>query len=76
VEEAIKKMRDKKATRDDDVPGDVLILFGEYGLRLMTQLIKLVKCYIWSIGLCGAETWTLWKLGNGKAIPIQAWTGP
>jgi hypothetical protein len=20
---------------------------------------KLVKCYIWSIALCGAETWTL-----------------
>jgi hypothetical protein len=23
---------------------------------------KLVKCYIWSRTLCGAETWTLWKL--------------
>jgi hypothetical protein len=22
---------------------------------------KLVKCYIWSIALCGAETWTLQK---------------
>jgi hypothetical protein len=22
---------------------------------------KLVKCYIWSIALYGAETWTLWK---------------
>ena len=21
----------------------------------------LVKCYIWSIGLKGAECWTLWK---------------
>jgi len=20
---------------------------------------KLVKCYVWSIALCGAETWTL-----------------
>ena len=23
---------------------------------------KLVKCYIWSIVLCCAETWTLWKV--------------
>jgi hypothetical protein len=23
---------------------------------------KLVKCYIWSIALCGAETWTLRKM--------------
>jgi hypothetical protein len=22
---------------------------------------KLVECYIWSIALYGAETWTLWK---------------
>jgi hypothetical protein len=23
---------------------------------------KLVKCYIWSIALYGAESWTLWKV--------------
>jgi hypothetical protein len=23
---------------------------------------KVVKCYIWSIALCGAETWTLLKV--------------
>jgi hypothetical protein len=23
---------------------------------------KLVKCYIWSMALYGAETWTLWKV--------------
>jgi hypothetical protein len=33
-------MRDKKATGDDDVPGDVLKLLGEDCLRLMTQLIN------------------------------------
>jgi hypothetical protein len=33
-------MRDKKATGNDDVPGDVLKLLGEDGLRLMTQLIN------------------------------------
>jgi hypothetical protein len=36
VEKAIKEMRDKKATGDDDVPGDVLKLLGEDGLNLMT----------------------------------------
>jgi hypothetical protein len=40
VEKAVKEMRDKKATGDDDVPGDVLKLLGEDGLRLMTQMIK------------------------------------
>jgi hypothetical protein len=40
VEKAIKKMRDEKATGDDDVPGDVLKLLGEGSLRLMTQLIN------------------------------------
>jgi hypothetical protein len=42
VEKAIKEMRDKKATGDDDVPGDVLNLLGEDGLRLMTQLINII----------------------------------
>jgi hypothetical protein len=23
---------------------------------------KRIKCYIWNIALCGAETWTLWKV--------------
>jgi hypothetical protein len=40
VERAIKETRDKKATGDDHVPGDVLKLLGEDGLRLMTQLIN------------------------------------
>jgi hypothetical protein len=40
VEKAIKEMRDKKATGDDGVPGDVLKLLGEDGLKLMTQLIN------------------------------------
>jgi hypothetical protein len=25
---------------------------------------KLVKCYIWSTALCGAENWTLWKVDH------------
>jgi len=35
VEKAIKEMRNKKATGDDDVPGDVLKLMGEGGLKIM-----------------------------------------
>ena len=40
VEKAIKEMRNKKATGDDDVPGDVLKLFGGGGLKIMTKLIE------------------------------------
>jgi hypothetical protein len=32
----------KKATRDDDVPGDVLKLLGESGLNIMTKLINTI----------------------------------
>ena len=42
VEKAIKKMRNKKATGDDDVPGDVLKLLGEGGLKIMTKLINTI----------------------------------
>jgi hypothetical protein len=40
VDKAIKEMRDKKATWEDDVPGDVLKLLEKDGLKLMTQLIN------------------------------------
>jgi hypothetical protein len=39
LEKAIKEMRDKKATGDDDVPGDVFKLLGD-GIKIMTQLIN------------------------------------
>ena len=42
MEKAIKEMRNKKATRNDDVPGDVLKLFGEGGLKIMSKLINTV----------------------------------
>jgi hypothetical protein len=42
VEKAIKEMRNKKATGDDDIPGDVLKLYGEGGLKLMTKLINII----------------------------------
>jgi len=39
VKKAIKKMRNRKATGDDDVPGDVLKLLGEGALKILTELI-------------------------------------
>jgi hypothetical protein len=46
MEKAIKDMRDKKDTGDDDVPGDVLKLLGEDGLRVVTQLINSIYSYV------------------------------
>jgi len=40
VEKAIKEMRNRKATGNDDVPGDVLKLFGECDLKIMTKVIN------------------------------------
>jgi hypothetical protein len=42
VEKAIREMRNKKATGDDDVPGDVVNLFVERGLKIMTKLINTI----------------------------------
>jgi hypothetical protein len=39
VEKAIKEMRDKKATRDNNVCGDPLKFLGEYGLQLSHMTI-------------------------------------
>jgi len=41
VEKAIKEMRNRKATGDDDIPGDVLKLLGE-GLKIMTKLCNTI----------------------------------
>jgi hypothetical protein len=38
VEKTIKKMRNKNSTGDDDVPGNVLSLLGEGGLKVLTKL--------------------------------------
>jgi len=35
-------MRNKKATGDNYVPADVLKLFGEGGLKIMTKLINAI----------------------------------
>jgi CO dehydrogenase/acetyl-CoA synthase beta subunit len=40
VENAIKEMRDKKATEDDDVPVEALKLLGDDGLNILPELIN------------------------------------
>jgi len=42
VEKAIKEMRNKKATGDDDVPGDVLKLLAKGCLKIMMKLINTI----------------------------------
>jgi hypothetical protein len=39
VEKAIKEMRDKKATEDDYMPGDVPRVLGEDGIRIIDTTI-------------------------------------
>jgi hypothetical protein len=34
---------------------------------------KLVKCYIWSMALCGAETWTLRKMDQKYLGSCEMW---
>jgi len=38
----VKEMRNRKATGDNDVPGDGLKLLGEGGLKILTKLIKTI----------------------------------
>jgi len=42
VEKSIKEMRNRKATGDDDIPGDVLKILGEGGLKILTKLINTI----------------------------------
>jgi hypothetical protein len=42
VEKPSKEMRNQKGTGDDDVPGDVLKLLGDGGLKIMTKLINTI----------------------------------
>jgi hypothetical protein len=42
VEKAIKEMRNRKATGDDDVPGEMLKLLGEGGLKILTKLMNTI----------------------------------
>jgi hypothetical protein len=34
---------------------------------------KLVKCYIWSLALYGAETWTLWAVDQKHLESFEMW---
>jgi hypothetical protein len=42
TEKAIKEMRNRKATGDDDVPGEVLKVLGEGSLKILTKLINTI----------------------------------
>ena len=42
MKKAIKEMRNKKVTGDDNVPGDVVKLLGEGGLKIMMKLINTI----------------------------------
>jgi hypothetical protein len=42
VEGSIKEMRNKRATGDDYVPGDVLKLFEEGGLKIIMKMINII----------------------------------
>jgi hypothetical protein len=42
VEKAVKEIRHRKATGDDDVPGVVLKLLGEGGLKILTKPINTI----------------------------------
>jgi hypothetical protein len=39
----------------------------------LTLRKKLVKCYIWSAALCGAETWTLGKVDQKYLESFEMW---
>jgi hypothetical protein len=34
---------------------------------------KLVKCYIWSVALCGAESWRVWKVDQKCLKRFEMW---
>jgi hypothetical protein len=34
---------------------------------------KLVNCYVWSIALYGAETWTLWAVDKKHLESFEMW---
>ena len=42
VEKSNKEIRNRKATGDDDIPGDVLKLLEEDGLKILTKLINTI----------------------------------
>ena len=42
MKKAIKEMRNRKATGDDDVPGNVLKLLGDGGLKILIKLINTI----------------------------------
>jgi hypothetical protein len=63
-------MKDKKATGDDDGPGDVLRLLGEDGLRTVAQLIgKLRESEEWPKNFTEV-TLIIWKGDRSSAARV------
>jgi hypothetical protein len=49
MEKAVKEMRDRKATENDDMPGNVLKLLGKDDVKMVTQMPKnIYKTGEWS----------------------------
>ena len=65
-------MRNKKATEDDNVPGNILKLLGENLLRLMIQLINnICETRQWPNNFIEVTVITLKKKSKApKATPI------
>jgi hypothetical protein len=60
VTDMAKKMKEKEKT----------LFTSKLNLNLRK---KLVKCYIWSVALCGAETWTLGKVDQKYLESFDMW---
>ena len=73
VGKAIKEMRIRKASGDDDVPGDVLKLLGEGGLKILTKLINTIyETGEWPKDFTEVTMIALKKLQNAATIAQSA----
>ena len=39
----------------------------------MTTKLRILKCYVWSVLLCGCEAWTLNKNLEGRIDSCEMW---
>ena len=72
-------------TRDNDLHQTVLNIryvrqiFIDFIQTFFTSTLdlelrkELVKCYVWSIALYGAETWTLWAVDQKHLESFEMW---
>jgi hypothetical protein len=68
------KCRHFSQCRPSDIWAPVQSVEGTFTSKLFLNLrTKLVKCYIWSIALYGAETWTLRKIYQKYLGSFEMW---